>query len=581
MSLHPLTPRRDTFPATVLAFIAFPPLAVAVFLLSLYVLPPQAWVPTLSDVRAATPGFFLDVLSTLLRNAIQAPTLPARVLALVAIPGEFLRNLQWFELTSSLMLRGSAALLATLLLCGQIRSSLVTGIVETPAVRHIRGHRLRMGRAAIRSLMASWQKRFGASHPGVRLTDDLTLPRAVEMEHILIVAGTGAGKTTIMQRLLDGALRLGDRALCIDVKGDFTARLPSEAFALFSIDDARSVSWAIGQDIATAEDAAELAIELIPESSDPSWSSGARQVFSALVRYLQSQADGGPWSWSDLDDLLSRPIEELHALLAPIAPVEASFIDVTGDTRKTAMSFYLVLVACAGQTAKSFAALDRNGTDEVSIKQWVLGRGGQQQVLILSQSPRSPALSAQMLRIVLKIAADAAADLAAHATPGPLWMFLDELPQIGKSQAILRLAAIGRSAGIRLVSAIQSPAQLREIYGRDAAQHFLDNMTTKIVGRVATGETAEEISSTWIGDRTVSWRERVGTNQSSRPQFETFTQEIPVVAPELLSDHLGRGFDPFGRPVVSALVLGHGDVARLDWPVGQWRDRRPPYVPRS
>src|SRR5690606_3752438 len=142
------------------------------------------------------------------------------------------------------------------------------------------------------------------------------------------------------------------------------------------------------------------------------------------------------------------------------------------ETRRQAMSFYLVLTANAGQMAKAFAAMGRSSSSGVSIRQWALGKGCRN--LILRQSQRQPELSAAMCRIVLKIAADAASSMPLHAgsEPAPVWLFLDELPQIGRSTAIPRLAAIGRSLGVRLVAAIQSPAQLKEIYGHDGSQHL-------------------------------------------------------------------------------------------------------------
>src|SRR5690606_9489202 len=116
----------------------------------------------------------------------------------------------------------------------------------------------------------------------------------------------------------------------------------------------------------------------------------------------------------------------------------------------------------------------------------------------------------------LKFMADAVSDRTAGAADAPVWLMLDELPQIGKSPAVLRLAAIGRSAGVRLVATVQSPAQLREIYGAEGTQHLLDNLTTKIVGRVAAGRTAAEIAGHWIGQRTVEWWERPASSGSGQ-----------------------------------------------------------------
>ena len=197
-------------------------------------------------------------------------------------------------------------------------------------------------------------------------------------------------------------------------------------------------------------------------------------------------------------------------------------------------------------------------------------------MLILRQSQRLPELSAVMIRIALKVIADTIAAPTTTADQTPTWLFLDELPQIGHSATIPRLAAIGRSAGVRMVAAIQSPAQLREIYGIDGSQQILDNLTTKIVGRVASGSTASDIATQWIGYRTVSWWEEQGVGSDGKPRLERQTKDIPVVEPQFLTDELGLTAMLSMRRTIRALVVGHADVALLTWSVGRWPVRRSP-----
>jgi Type IV secretion-system coupling protein DNA-binding domain len=116
---------------------------------------------------------------------------------------------------------------------------------------------------------------------------------------------------------MDGAIARGDRLLALDVKGDVTARFPSEDFCLLSLDDARSRRWLLGLDIVTREDAVEPATEMIRETSDPSLSGGARQVLTAIPVRLQMEAGkrGKVWSWRQLDHILSKPVAELFTFL--------------------------------------------------------------------------------------------------------------------------------------------------------------------------------------------------------------------------------------------------------------------------
>lgn len=589
MKLHPLTPRQPVMLATTVQLLVTVAIACGLFGAMMMVLPPVAWIGHLDEARNADLAFLFALARENVGGAIVQSDSLGSLVRLLNLPTAITSLLSSFGVGLPIGMRGLASLLVGALIGLEAKQALLADILAEPLVSHIKGPRFLAGKAARGSLVAAWDRRFGHADPGIKLATGLVMPRALEAEHMLLAGGTGAGKTTIMETIMDGAITRGDRLLALDVKGDVTARFPSEDFCLLALDDARSSRWLLGLDIVTPEDAAELATEMIRETSDPSWSGGARQVLTAILVYLQTEARkrGKVWSWRHLNHILSKPVAELFALLKESDPVAAALIDVEHDeTRRQAMSFYLVLTANAAQMAKAFAAMgrsfkDNTAGDGVSIRRWASGRGCAN--LILRQSRRQPELSAAMCRIVLKIIADQAGSaLSSNGTaPMATWLFLDELPQVGRSPAVPRLAAIGRSLGIRIVAAIQSPSQVRELYGIDGAQHIIDNMTTKIVGRTAGGSTASEISTSWIGNRIVSWLEESGQGPDGRPRFERRTQEIAVADPDLLANDLGLSRVLGGRPRIKALVIGHGDVAMLTWPVGRWKVRRPAEVPRS
>lgn len=579
MHLHPLTPRKPERLASALSTITGLVVATTAFALVLTLAPPSAWLHHADRPLAVNLSTLLGLLRSLIFAGAGHGALDI-VTGLIALPERTVLAVIDLGIGPSLAVRTIGAGMVGMIVYTKLRASMLASAIAEPAVQHIDGLRLRAGDGAVRSLKAEWARRYGNSTSGVALVDGLPMPRQLETEHMLLVSGTGAGKTTILQGILDGALKLGDRVLALDVKGDMTARWPSDAFVLLSTDDQRCARWDIGRDIRTADDA----MELIPETSDPSWSAGARRVLAALVEVLQAKAAArrAVWGWHHLDILLRKPVAELHDLLVADHPAEASFIDVTNDTTlKQAMSFYLVMVANTGQIVRVCARTGRKGGNDrsLSIREWATGRGPNS--LLLRQSQRQPQLSATIARLVLKLVADAIVSEASQEDPAPIWIVLDELPQIGPCAAVPRLAAIGRSAGVRLVAAIQSPAQLRDIYGRETAQALTDNFATKIVGRVASGSTASEISETWIGTRSVRWSEDVGRDGNGRARLEPQTKDIPVVDPAALSSALGFHAGRGGRACVHALVVGHGDIARLSWPVGRWPVLRAANLPHE
>lgn len=583
MTIHPLTPRKPRLPAALAYVVAF----AVIFLLGIAVhfiaFPPLAWLPAADEARTADLSFMFLMGQTLLDEALISPSLSSRIDGILALPWTIVDSLRFLDLHVSLAIRTAAIILAAMMAGMTAHRLVMDQTLAQPSVRHIKGPRLLHGRAAGSALMATWHRRYGVAEQGIELARGITMPRQLETEHFLIAGGTGAGKTTILQSMMDGVIERGDRMLALDVKGDVTARVPTRNAALLSLGDARSRRWDLGLDVVSREDAEELAMELIPETSDPSWSAGARRVLACLVGYLQDHycSPERTWSWADLERLLKNPIEVLYGIVLEREPATAVFLDTSQDeTRKQAMSFYLVLIANALPVVSACARMGSPKGPGLSFRRWVMAANAPQ-VLILRQSQRNPELSATIARLGLKFVADAAADRTAQVAPDPVWLMLDELPQIGRTPAVPRLAAIGRSAGIRLVLTVQSPAQLREIYGAEGCQHLLDNLTTKIVGRTSSGKSASEVSEHWIGKRTVEYWERGERDANGTIRSERRTTDIPVVEPQLLSDGLGFGSTVSCGPVVRALVLGHGDVCLLEWPVGLWRDRRPSMVAKS
>jgi hypothetical protein len=582
MNLHPLTLRKPRLPATMISTLAFVVVFIFGVVIHFVAFPPAAWLPAADEARSADLSFLAQMVQAVFDNAVSRPGLSSRIDEFLELPWQLLDTLQRIDLHMSLAIRAAAIVLASMIAGMTAHKLVLDRTLAQPSVRHIKGPRLLSGRTAKSALLAAWHRRYGATERGIALAKGVSMPRQLETEHFLIAGGTGAGKTTVLQTMMNGVIERGDKMLALDVKGDVTARLPTRNAALLSLDDLRSRRWDLGLDVVSREDAEELAIELIPETSDPSWSAGARRVIACLIGYLQDEYghSSRSWSWVELERLLMSPIEALYGTVLEREPATAVFLDTSQDeTRKQAMSFYLVLIANALPVVSACARMGTAKGPGLSFRQWVAGDKAPQ-VLILRQSQRYPELSATVARLGLKFVADAAADRTSDADPRPVWLMLDELPQIGKAAAVPRLAAIGRSAGIRLVITVQSPAQLREIYGAEGTQHLLDNLTTKIVGRISSGKTASETSEHWIGKRSVEYWQQTSRDGSGETRGERKTENIFVVEPEFLSDELGLSSSVAGAPVVRGLVVGHGDACLLEWPVGQWPDRRPATVAR-
>lgn len=585
MSLHPLTERRDPSLARVTAALTFALVAGFGIYAAFQLMPLVGWDPRYDRPAIIDPSFLLANIAHRWRNAFaDASYLQIATGGLGLVTSTLGQILTLFDLGTSAVIRITTVVAAATVVAEAVGSAVYARTPLRDGTRHLQGPQLLRGRFARRALLHAWRQRFGKrAEIGIELAPGLPMPRKLEAEHMLVVGSTDAGKTTILQYLLQGALAAGDRVLALDVKGDMTARWPSGAFAMIGVDDARSAAWDVGRDLTNPEDARELAALLIDETQDPTWSSGARDLLTALIRTLQNghHVNGPHWSWSDLARLVDLPIEQMKSILESAGHRAAADLLNVDASEAQARSFFLVVRANAAPIIASWARMERKAKTRLSVRDWARGNGPPS--LLIKLSLRYPQVSRKIGALLVTACANVVAERAGDRRPPPFWLVLDEAAQLEKTEALPRLAALGRSGGVRLVVAVQTPAQLRHIYGQEQAQALMDNLNTRIIGRMPGGPSADEIRDRWIGSRVVEvpsthvTYDANGNKQLGPPA----TERHPVVSTEYLSASLGVGVDHRGRPVVRALVVGHGDVAELEWPIGLWQERRPAHRPLS
>ncbi len=86
----------------------------------------------------------------------------------------------------------------------------------------------------------------------------------------------------------------------------------------------------------------------------------------------------------------------------------------------------------------------------------------------------------------------------------PCMLLMDEFTAIGKINVLSKGISYIAGYGLRMVPIIQSPAQLVEVYGKDAAQTFATNHALNIIfpPKASETQTARDISE-WLGYQTV------------------------------------------------------------------------------
>jgi hypothetical protein len=454
--------------------------------------------------------------------------------------------------------------------CGRIVfKAVIKGLPPVRRVTTAIGSEPRYGKYGARHMNDAWLDRLVAEGKGIFLAPGVAMPRGVETEHVATIGTTGAGKSTIVDGLLLQGINRGNRALVVDVKGDAMGRFGSEHSVEISLGSQNKTIWRIGWDILNRQDAFELAAIMIPASKDPIWSDGARLYVTGIMVALQ-KTRGTDWGWTELKEYLAEPFETQEQLIRKHMPDIVQLLQTKdGVPTATVMSILVTVVANVGALAWTLAEAERSSGRGISLRAWARGTIVERVIFLRLEYDRENQ-SAALLKLALRCVQSTLLSVAtANNVDHEIWIGLDELPRFCDEVTVERLVALGRSRGVRIVAALQTPAQLRKVVGDDATASLLANFGIQIVSRVAPGPGRVEIARQWFGERTVTWESAAAKGTSTPEEHDKI---IPVLSENELSSRLGKFYSALGRPFIRAAVTGFEHVPILDWPVG-WADR--------
>ncbi len=313
----------------------------------------------------------------------------------------------------------------------------------------------------------------------------LPLVKDTETQHILITGGTGSGKTNCIHHILTQIRLLGHRAVVIDTTGIYRERYfrPGKDI-LLNPTDPQSVPWHPWAECSNQIDYEALAENFIPNShseQESYWRITARSLFSALLQKTEhSKKTSDLTKWILFENLLhlSRFLEGTEAS----AHIDMASEKTAGSVRSVASSFLRCLKYL-------------NDTDTpFSIRDWVMSdKKDDDAWLFLSCDPGQRAAFSPMISCWFSIAARSLLRTKPNFSRR-LWFVVDELPTLNKLKELEPLLAESRKYGGCALLAIQSPAQIEDIYGRAACRTIIGLCATKIIFSEMDGETAERIS---------------------------------------------------------------------------------------
>ncbi|MBU2857798.1 type IV secretion system DNA-binding domain-containing protein, partial [Acidithiobacillus ferrooxidans] len=427
------------------------------------------------------------------------------------------------------------------------------------AERHVRGPKLSRldHRKAVKALKPKRKAQGISIHPNIQISEEQ------ECRHMLLLGGSGSGKTSILWPIINQAVERGDRALIFSFKGDFQQKA-AFSFSLLAPWDARSVRWQIGKDIDTRLKAEALAKTLCPEpkEGDKIWAQGAQGLLTAVIASVQHDHKQN-WGFYHLAKACSIALSDYDSLVQTVmdhSPMAKAFL--MGKDSKTTAS-YLAQMASGLSDVINLGVADGSSKGKPwSVTDWLAGRTPA--AAILGYLPESEGLSQaycstiieQIVKKVLKFA-DADPD------ERRIWLFLDEVPQAGKIPSITSALEAARSKGCRVVLGMQGVAQLEEHgYSKNTLRIWAGQCGLKIISNLSDPQD-QKWASDLLGERDILRYQRTVTNSNTSGSNSGVYQ--PVKEHLMLPGEFGGELRVVPETGPRALLMAPGANAILQW----------------
>lgn len=331
---------------------------------------------------------------------------------------------------------------------------------------------------------------------------DLPLIKDTETSHMLVTGTTGSGKTNLFHTLLPQIRHRKNKAIVVDVTGDYIARYYQEGkdFILNPLDK-RSLSWNPWADCQMDSHYDVLADALIQPKdrsthSDPFWDTASRNVFKTAMRKFAALGQ------KDVEKLynflLKSPEKEFSAFFKNTEALSHT----SENNEKTTTSIRGVLSSQMEGLRQLESPKEGEGPF-FSLRDWVMDEKKTGWLFITARADQRKALI-PLISALMDIAINALMTRPCltdpHGKPGErLWFIIDELIALQKLPCLGQGLAEARKFGGCFLIGFQGKSQLETLYGAKEAESMLDLFNTKVFFRCMEPATQQWISKV-LGD---------------------------------------------------------------------------------
>ena len=404
--------------------------------------------------------------------------------------------------------------------------------------------------------MSIWdQRRVGQPE---RHGNALSIPRTGS---ILALGASRSGKTEAAKHIVD-QMRAdeGEPMLVYDHKDDYQDFLQARGTPFDRLSTQESdVTWNVFREIKDERDADEIARALFASAGEDTYfDRGGRQVFAAILKLLHRDDD--PMSNGDLIGLFeTHDRSEVHDLLVEAGDLTGAATHLDPESSRAASNVYASIQERVNDVFIGDIAEEPDGEGQgFSIREYMHDSEGR--ALVLDYPYREGKSTTPLFRLLIDLAAREALDEGDQGS----YFVLDEIAQVPALSRLDELVNVGAGRSIQVLVTLQSVAQLRDGYGRDAAEAILSGFLSAILlrcGDSASVEFARERIGTRFVQRTANVEKTSPSHQSGRQKTirrETKpSEEYPFAKGDITEWRPGEGV------VVRSDSWAHGRVKLL------------------
>lgn len=399
--------------------------------------------------------------------------------------------------------------------------------------------------------------------PHVLSIGNIHIPKDTESKHILVFGASGSGKSVLLSQFLNQIntytkLTNDKRHYIItDVKPEFVGKFAKPDDFILCPFDKRNLNWSLFNDIDDIDDISDFDTfaSLLFENEgtkDPYWGLAAASIFADGLKYLDMH---NKRTNKDILEFFKLPIMQLKTKIDTLPKDLITSNQHLNSSEATIGSIMSVLLAGL-EPFKHLKDVD-NTRPAFSFKKYIREKykrlnGTIPNLYLLVPSNRQQ-LMAPLLSLAMDIMINEALTLP-ESQECRLYFIIDEIGSVNKINLLPDLVTKGRSYGISILALTQDPGLLKDKYGPQVMQSFLNNFGTQIVLRINDASTAKELAENFGIEERLEYKPSLQLQDNGK-KVPSFSQDTVskglVIASELQNlppfEGYGKivGYNPF------------------------------------